>query len=324
MIGIIISLISWIFLCAFFSGAETGLYSLNPLKLKMKEQLSDKNAKRLLFLIQNQKKTIIMLLVALNIANYYAVANFTTIIALSNWSKFAILIVTTIIAAPIQLVLAEIIPKNFFRINANTVSYKSSRVLMLFFWIFYPVVVLINILSILINKITRKPPQKNTLHSKANVLNYFKSGAEDGILTLYQSEIAHNVMEFQKLPVIEVMTPWDKVYKIAETDSLNKLYQLGKETKHTRFPVLEKDGISVKGVINIHDYLLNTENCTSLTQFIRQPLTFEEEKPVSEVLVKLQQQRIPFGLVKNKFGKTTGFVSIKDLVEEVVGELTSW
>jgi CBS domain containing-hemolysin-like protein len=104
----------------------------------------------------------------------------------------------------------------------------------------------------------------------------------------------------------------------------HELLGLLKAHRYSRIPVFEGQRSNVIGVLNVIDVGLVEDGPPPIREIMREPVALEQTMPVSEALRRMREQRQPFAMVVDETGAAVGLASIKDLVEEIVGELRAW
>jgi CBS domain containing-hemolysin-like protein len=149
-----------------------------------------------------------------------------------------------------------------------------------------------------------------------------------GVVEETEREMLQSVFELGDTIVREVMVPRTEVVWIEETKTLRQALHLATNSGLSRIPVIGEDVDDVLGVIYIKDLIARTlaiengERGPMLGEVMRAPVFVPESKNVDALLRDMQRNRTHFAVVVDEYGGTAGIVTIEDIIEEIVGEIT--
>ncbi len=149
-----------------------------------------------------------------------------------------------------------------------------------------------------------------------------------GVVEEAEREMLQSVFELGDTIVREVMVPRTEVIWIEETKSLRQAMHLATASGLSRIPVIGEDVDDVLGVIYIKDLIARTlsmapgDRGPALAEVMRTPVFVPESKNVDSLLREMQRSRSHFAIVVDEYGGTAGIVTIEDIIEEIVGEIT--
>ncbi len=307
-----------------YAGAETGVYCINHIRLRHKANSGLWAAKTIHRLIEDSQSLVCTILVGNNIVNYTATAFF--IVALKNtFSPHKAELYATLILTPFILVFGELLPKSIFQERANSMLLRLAPMLDASSYIFKPVVTLL----IKVNKIPYffikdTGRTRNPFFSPQRLGYFFSEGAKEGVVTPYQNLMAKNIMKLGRVTLRNVMIPLKNVTLIPTTITGPDLTNIVRSRKFSRLPIYEEHKSNIIGIINLFDFLSANSTRPDIRGFIRKAAYFDSNMPIDDVLLKLQQSKQNMGIVIDQNKKAVGIVTIKDLVEEIVGELAVW
>jgi len=147
-------------------------------------------------------------------------------------------------------------------------------------------------------------------------------GQASGALTHAQSIMADRVLHLTDVLIADVMKPLKSVLKAHQSVTREQLLDLVRETHYTRIPLLGDDG-SVAGILDIYDVLMATEPVQP-AETMAPPLVVPDAWTVTDALYHMQTSHAPMAVVADSRGRHAGIVTVKDLVEQIVGELGAW
>ena len=309
-------------LSAIYSGLETGLYTLNKIRLDVRASGGMKNARRLHAILDQPTRMLAVLLVCNNIGNYvasYGVARMLEETTLGPWVS---ILVNTVVMIPILFIFGEILPKDLFRTNTDSWTYRWSAPLSwsdkVLWWT--GIVPLLSMVGKFANYIlgseqTVEPSPRRRFGM------LFKEGLEGGILSNEQITLADRVLSMKTLTVRSEMVPWTRVQCVGANISSARRSSAISNTAYTRIPVVGASG-KVIGILPVISALLSPKE--EITSLIKTPVYFSPDTPVSDALHKLRKTGRSMSIVVSNESKPIGIVTLKDLVEPIVGELAAW
>ena len=309
-------------LSALYSGLETGLYTVNKIRLDIRACSGVKSAQRLLALIDKPTRMLAVLLVCNNIANYLASYGTARMLEETDLGPWMAILVNACIMIPVLFIFGEVLPKDLFRSHTDTWTYRWSAPLSwsdkLLWWTgVVPVVSMIGNLARFVlgteNSIEPSPRRRFGL--------LFKEGLEGGVLSDEQITLADRVLSLKTLTVKSEMVPWTRVRCIGENVSNNRRTAAINNASHTRLPIVDSKGYVI-GVLPVLGALLTPEKPTA--DLLKMPLFVSQETPARDALRDLRESGVSMAIVITPEKKPVGIVTLKDLVEPIVGELAAW
>jgi len=311
---------------ALLAGLETGIYVMNKVRLELRASAGERGARRLRGAMARPQELLTSLLIGTNASHYLvtvsAVALFT-LTAPENAEFYAVAV-----AAPILFVFGEMVPKNLFRIAAETWPYRLSwlvvGVMKACRWMgFSPTVAALSRMMLA----TFRPDRHDAsgpLDSRQRVQRFLAEGHAHGVLTPFQSHMASRVVLLRSTVIREVMVPLHRVVSVPADCSRERFMQNIKGHHYSRLAVWRDRPRNIVGTVDIYDVLYDDDPTAAPAKHLAETIRLAETLNVAEALIALQRTRQPLGLVVNVADKPIGIVTIKDLVEEIVGELEAW
>ena len=149
------------------------------------------------------------------------------------------------------------------------------------------------------------------------------SGDRDDLQQGQARALLRSLVEFRETMVREVMTPRPDIVAIDAAATIGELRTLVREQQYSRLPAYQDTLDNIVGFISIKDLILldPADSSQALTPLIRPAHFVPETKRVAELLTELQRRRVQAAVVVDEYGGTAGFVTIEDLLEEIVGEI---
>jgi len=317
-------------IAALANGIETGLYRLNRIRLRLRAESGDRRAKTLLELLADLRGMIIVCLIGTNAGAFLATAVGTILVASAGWvsSPEAVEVLATAIVAPILFVLADVVPKSIFTAEADHWMYPLARPLRAAYVLLRRsgVVPALNGLSNLVLRVIRRgEAAADPFHPRERLRAILREGAAEGVISGYQHELAGKVLGLREQLVHAVMIPIGRVAGAAvDIDRERFLAELRRHS-FSRLPVWEGRRENVVGIVHIIDVLAAGEQPLDLKMLMnRDFVTVPPAMTVAQALLSLRKARAAIAVVRDDKGRAVGIITVKDLVEEVVGELAEW
>lgn len=320
-------------LSAVFSGLETGIYRLSRLRLRLG---AEKGRLRYVLLdkaLHDGASLLLSLLVANNLANYVATSSVTYLFLAVVSSPRAAELLATSVTAPLLFVLAESMPKNVFLYRADALTaffspllYAAHQVLT---WC--GIVPLLRWLSQLFARLIGSPvtsPAMMTSAQKHQVRAILRDTHEEGLLSSVQTEIVDRIITVPGLRLSAVMVPFSRVQSVSVQSSRTNLLNILRRHALTRLLVWEGTPTNVIGFVNIYDALSTDEDYESLAPFLKPIRQLDGATPVIDAIDVMRRDELKIVLVararRGGRQQPAGIVTMKDLVEELLGELAEW
>jgi len=304
---------------ALLAGSETGLYCLNRIRLRCRAERGDRAAVGLQYLLKDTGKTIIAILIGTNVSYFVATVIFTRFLARSGVERPQV--AATLILAPILFVFAESLPKNVFQEKADVLIYRTHSALVALRYVFYPVIVVLTGITRFIALFFGKHAQPtDTLFTRQSLRYFFRESCR--ALTPYLGQITENIMSLHRITAEDAMIPLDRVTSVEINITNEALEQVMRRARFSRLPVYETQPDNIVGIFNCFDYLYEAEHRRGIRHLVKPAVSFTRTTPIHAALHRMQSERQPMVIVTDAGGRAVGIVTLKDLVEEIVGELT--
>lgn len=310
-------------LSAFFSSAETGMMALNRFKLKHLVKQRNKSAIRANKLLQRPDRLLGIILIGNNFVNILAAA-LTTILCLRLFGDSGVLI-GSIILTMIVLIFAEVTPKTFAANYSEKVALPSSLILKFLQKILYPLVWIVNFFSNSILKLLGVKEKESEEDLSPEELKSILENSGDLIPSRYQ-EMLLSVLELDKISIDEIMIPKNEIIGIDLSKDIEEIGEFLKDSKKEFFPIFDQNLDDIKGIINlygINSFLSSQKKDTeSLLQNSEEVYFALENTSLNIQLNNFQKDKKKVAVVLDEYGSVKGMVDIKDILEEIVGELS--
>ena len=334
IVGQLIIIVVLILVNAFFAASELSILSANPIKIGLLADEGNKNAKIIQKLQENETKFLSTIQVGITLAGFFSSA--TAAVSLSEGfaetlSKIGVpaastiaLVVVTLILSYFTLVFGELFPKRLALRAPEKIALAFAKPVNAIRIIFKPVVWLLSGSCELLVRLFHLKPKSDDKVTEDEIKALVSTGVEDGTINSDEQELINAVFTFGDLKVRDVMTPRVNIFMINIDDSISKIRKMIKEEKYSRIPVYEDSKDNVIGILNIKDIFLSLKaNYTNddLKSILRKPLFVVENMKADTLFKKMQDTLNQVAVVIDETGSVSGYLTMEDLVEEVMGNI---
>ena len=300
------------------------MMSLNRYRLKHLVKENDKGAIRADKLLKRPDRLLGVILIGNNFVNILA-ASLTTVLCLNLFGDSGV-VIGSIVLTLIILVFAEITPKTFAALNSEKVALPASLILKYLQKILRPLVLFVNFFS---NFFMRLLGTKETTINEDLSPEELKSVLEnsgDLIPKKYQDMLI-SVLELDKVSVDEVMTQRSEVIGIDINLPIENILSNLQNNQKDFLPVYNESLDDLRGVIDLYgitSFLSNEDkSIESLIESLDEAYFIPENTPLSTQLFNFQKNKKTVAVIIDEYGSVKGLVTIKDVLEEIVGELAT-
>ena len=315
------ALIAMIGLSGYFSGLEVALVSIRRSKIEQMVKDKVRGASSLHKLKSNPSRMMSSVNLGNNLASIAATA-LATDISLKFFGDDGLAIAIGIMTFLI-LIFGEITPKTYCNANAAKVAIKNSRILLIFGYVFFPIVWIFEMITKGMIKLTGSSDMPPGL-TEDEIKEVVEQGYKDKAIEKQESELVHGALNFDDIVIRTVMTPRTKMFKLNSKMMLFEALPEINKSGFSRIPVFADSADQIVGIVHVRDVLKKlegNEKVISLEQIMREPVFVSQEKRVSDLLKEMQGRRTHMAIVLDEFGGVEGCVTLEDLLEEIVGEI---
>ncbi len=318
----ILLLIALLLLSAFFSASETALTSLSKIRLRNMVDDGVKNAKLIEKILSDQNRLISAILVGNNLVNIGASA-LATSFAIDAFGNNVVGFVTGILTL-IVLIFGEITPKTFATQKTEKVCILVIKPIALCVFVFTPIVIVLNFITGILFKILGCDfDKKAPTITESEFITMVNVGHEEGVLEVDEREMINNVMGFGDSDAKDVMTPRTDIIAIEVNSTYEDVLTLFKKEQFSRLPVYKENIDDIIGIISIKDCMfLDSSKEFSISSVMRKPYFTYESKSCSELFSIMRTKSLSIAIILDEYGGTSGIVTLEDLLEEIVGEIS--
>ena len=300
------------------------MMSLNRYRLKHLVKENDKGAIRADKLLKRPDRLLGVILIGNNFVNILA-ASLTTVLCLNLFGDSGV-VIGSIVLTLIILVFAEITPKTFAALNSEKVALPASLILKYLQKILRPLVLFVNFFS---NFFMRLLGTKETTINEDLSPEELKSVLENSgeLIPKKYQDMLISVLELDKVSVDEVMTQRSELIGIDINQPIENILSSLQNNQKDFLPVYNESLDDLRGVIDLYgitSFLSNEDkSIESLIESLDEAYFIPENTPLSTQLFNFQKNKKTVAIIIDEYGSVKGLVTIKDVLEEIVGELAT-
>ena len=311
-----------LFLSAMISAAEVALFSLSPKDVEKLSSDNPKKGKLLDKILQKPKKLLATLLLANNFLNIGVVIIFSIVGSslfeniLSPVIKF---VVEVVLVTFLILLFGEVLPKIYA--SRNSLKFSAFIIVPLSFLdkLLSPISIpMRNISNVLHNKLGN---QKSNI--SVNQLSQALELTSPDDTTTDEQKILEGIVSFGNTDTKQVMSPRIDVFALDITETFSEIYPKIVDKGYSRIPVFEDNIDHIVGVLFVKDLIPHIHKKEfEWDKIIREPFFVPENKKLDDLLKDFQSMKSHLAIVVDEYGGTSGIVTLEDIIEEIVGDIS--
>lgn len=304
-----------------FSGIETGLLSLNKIRLRHHAQRHDPRALVLQEFLERPDRFLATVLVGNTLVNAIA-----TVIAagaaVRHWPRLG-LPLTIAVMTFVLLVVGELMPKSLFRLHPFRSSMMLAMPLRWCALVMKPLVVTFGALASALMRLAGEARERQELFvTREELMLLAREGELGQKLSTEERTMIAGVFEMCATPVRDVMLPMAQVLAVTPQTSAAEILRQVRDRDVARLPVLDAAG-QLLGVVDVYEIIRDDADPAAKTaaEFCRPAATVDAAEPLDRALARLRGLRVPMAVVLDAKKRPLGVVTLTDLVEKIVGEI---
>ncbi len=224
----------------------------------------------------------------------------------------------------LHIVLGELAPKSLALVNPEAVAKFVTTPLRIFSRVMSPMIWLFNGAA---NSILRlfgiSPSTEAHSHSPDELRLLVMQARAHGTLDESDSAMLAGVFDFHEKKARDVMRPRTEIVALPIESTEKEVWAIVREERYSRYPVVRESLDDVVGVFLAKDlWLYESSEPFSLTDLTREPLYVPDSRPAERVLDDLRRTRAHMAVVLDEYGGTAGIITMEDLIEEVIGDIS--
>ena len=311
----------------FFSAGETALACANRFKMQVEADDGKKSARLVLHVCEKYDRALITVLIGSNIvaivASAVSTVLFYNLLSNSGLVNDTIFLISSIVISLLIYILGDALPKTIARSIPDTISKAFVYPVYWLMVILFPISFIFEKLAKLIEKIFRVKDE-NTFDEE-DFENVVENASDEGIIEEEQGDIIQSALDFADTNVKEVLTPRNKVYalNIRGLDK-EKLHQIILKTDYSRIPIYDGNFDNMIGVLHIKTYIsayLRNPN-VSIRRKLQKPYFVSSKIMIDDLFNGFKKHHTHVALVRDNNKKIIGMVTMDDVLEELVSDIS--
>ena len=331
-----------VLLNGFFVAAEFSIVKVRYSQIQIKAAEGNKMAKQAELIIKNLDAYLSATQLGITLASlalgwvgesalehvfHNMIAYFNLEIPATYITTFSVIVSFSIITV-MHIVFGELVPKSIAIRKSEATTLFISSPLRFFYFIFKPVIWLMNVISnAFLRLIGIHPVSDQEIHSTEELQLLVKQSADSGEIEEENYEIIKNAFDFTDHNAKQVMVPRQNIFSIDIEDPKEEILEKIMESGYSRIPVYEDSIDNIIGIFYtkeiIREYIKNLNDLKSfdLRDYLREAFFVVGSKKVSDLLKVFQLKKQHLAIVIDEFGGTEGIITLEDILEELVGEI---
>ena len=299
------------------------MMAINRYRLKHLVKEKNRPARRVTKLLERTDRLLGVILIGNNFTHTLATA-IATVIAIRIWSESAVLAVTVFMTI-VMIIFAEVMPKTIAALKPESIAFPASYFLKPLSKILSPLVTLVTLVSNGVTKllgINLNDAEKEELKPEE-----LRTLLQTSRVPKRQENMLMGIFDMDYLSVNDVMIPKNEIVGIDLKDDIQTIVKNLNKVRYTYIP-LYKDSIdNISGFLSSNrkaDFLsLENPSKTLLKTLVENPLFIPENTPLNKQLSNFQLEKRRIGLIVDEYGDIEGLITLRDILEIIVGEITS-
>ncbi len=320
---------------AFFSGSETALTAASRGKLRAQADKGSKGAQRALKITEDSERLIGSVLLGNNLVNILA-TSLTTALFTRAFGESGVALATLVMTL-LVLIFAEVLPKTYAISNSEKAASAVARPISVIVFLFAPVVSAVRLLVRGVLRIfgVQIDPDSHILAVREEIAGALQLGHSEGVVEKEDRDRILGALDLGERFVDEIMLHRSGIEMIDVESPPEDILQQCLDSKHTRLPVFKDEQENIIGVVHAKDLLramyvkiggpdgdAKALKNFEITEVANPPYFVPDTTTLNDQMREFLRLRAHFALVVDEYGSLQGLITLEDILEEIVGEIT--
>ena len=312
-------------LSAFFSSAEAAFISLPKLRIRYLVESGVKGAGQLAKATDKPERFLSTVLLGNNLVNV-AAATVGTIMAVGAFGPVWGPVAATVGVTILILLFGEVIPKSIAVRHAQRLSLAFANSIRVIEYCFYPFVLVLGRIGLRFSRMVAESAEARELVSEGEIRSAINVGEDEGVVEEDEAKMLHKVFEFTDCTVSKVMISRTEITWVEQGTTLSQFLDIYAQTPYSRFPVYKDSTDNVVGILFAKDVFVQLSNGSlskgmTIDDLVRVAHFVPESKHLGELLTDMRDGGYHIVIVVDEFGGIAGMVILRQLTEEIVGDI---
>ena len=305
------------------SGSETAFFSFQPADVEQLKKKYGKRGQKVLALREKPKQLLATILISNNFINVGIVVistYLTTLLFQLKEHPILTFFIQIVLVTSFLLIFGEILPKIYANKKPVSFALMMADIIAVLMWIFKPLsMILVRSTGVIDKKLAAKKSEVSMSDLSAAIdITVNESTPEE------EKKILKGIATFGETEASEVMRSRVDVTAVEKSFSFKTVLQIVTESGYSRIPVYHENLDHVEGLLYIKDLLpyIDTPKEIQWTSLIRPAFFVPENKKINDLLQEFREKKIHMAIVVDEYGGTSGIITLEDILEEIVGEIS--
>jgi len=303
-----------------FSGSETALSYCNKMRMRKHAEEGDPRAERVVYVLDRFDKTLSTILIGTNVCYVFA-SSFAAILFM-KWMGTVGAVISTVVMTLLIFFFSETIPKNIARANSDAYALICAAPIKILMIILTPLTALLSGIGWIVKRLLPHEEEQPSI-TEDEFTTIIDNIQEEGLMAPEESRLIKSAVEFSDKTAGDIMTPLDKMIAVSITEETAAVKDVILREKYSRLPVYAGSPERIVGILQTKDYLQQVLKKKEPDISALMKLTYDvpPEIALNELFEGLGHRRTHMAIVIDEQGNALGFVTMEDILEELVGEI---
>lgn len=328
--GLVVSVVILILLSTFFSLSETAIVSTPEEKIFKMEQNGIFRAKQAMKILTNKEKIVSIALLCDNLVNIAASSLSAAFFVewFGEFDEIGILL-STIVMTILVFVFGEVFPKMIALRQPTKITLIVSPIFLLLWKVLYPVIWVVNSLIGKLVSLLNIKNEEDFENADNSILGTVEMYHKKGMLENDEKEMLSGVLHLDEVDMKDVMTHRNDMFAIDINEDVSEIVEKITSTTFTKIPFYDKSDDKIVGYLKVIDLMLELHRCNNdltkinIRDLLIKPWYLPGDSSVGKHLQEFKDRGNTIAFVVDEYGGIMGIVTLEDVLEEIVGDISS-